>query len=125
MAKKEKSKFADLIEKIEQLNVLELNDLVKALEEKFGKVATLVAPETNASGVKLAEKSEYSVELTSSGSSAIQVIKVVKEATGLGLIEAKKMVDSVPVVIKEKVKKEEAEELKKKIESAGGSVNLK
>lgn len=106
------------------MSVLELNTLVKAIEEKWGVSATAVA----AAGPVAAageEKSEFKVELTSAGEAKIAVMKAVKEALGLGLKEAKDLVDGVPSVLKESAKKEEAEALKKAIEEAGGKVELK
>lgn len=117
-------KYKEIIETIEKFTVKELADFVKELEDKFGPV-TVAAGTAPESEEKKEEKSEYNIELTGSGPSAISVIKVVKEVAGLGLMEAKKMVDTVPVVIKEKVKKEEAEEIKKKLEEAGATVELK
>jgi len=125
------SKFKDLVKQIEELSVLELADLVKVLEEKFGVSATPIVsavPAANgaAAGDDAAEeKSEFNIELKSTGDQKISVIKVVKEITGLGLKEAKDMVDGAPKVVKEGVKKEEAEEIKKKLEEAGASVELK
>ena len=124
-------KFQSLVEQIEKLSVLDLSELVKVLEDKFGvsaaaPMAMAMAPVAGGeAGAAVEEKSEFDVELTSAGDSKINVIKVVKEITGLGLAEAKGLVDSAPKVIKEGVKKEEAEEMKKKIEEAGGAVNLK
>jgi len=123
-------KFQDLVKKIEELSVLELSELVKVLEEKFGVSAQPVAvagaaPAGEAGGEAAQEKTEFDVELTSAGESKIAVIKAVKEVTGLGLKEAKDIVESAPKVIKEKAKKEEAEEMKKKLEAAGAVVNLK
>ncbi|MEZ4180269.1 MAG: 50S ribosomal protein L7/L12 [Candidatus Doudnabacteria bacterium] len=124
-------KFQKLVEQIESLSVLELSELVKVLEEKFGVSAA--APMMMAGGMPAAggdaggaeEKDEFDVELAGSGDNKIAVIKVVREITGLGLKEAKDMVDGAPQMIKEGASKEEAEEIKKKIEEAGGSVNLK
>ena len=123
-------KFADLVGQIEKLSVLELSELVKVLEEKFGVSA--VAPMMMAGGPAVGagtataeEKDEFNVELTSAGESKINVIKVVREVTGLGLKEAKDMVDGAPQVVKENAPKAEAEELKKKLEEAGGTVTLK
>ena len=124
-------KFKSLVETIEQLSVLDLAELVKVLEKKFGvsaaaPVAMAAMPGAAAGGDAAAEeKSEFDIELTSAGENKIAVIKVVKEITGLGLKEAKDMVDAAPKVLKEAVKKEEAEEMKKKLEEAGGGVNLK
>lgn len=116
------------------MSVLELSELVKALEERFGvSAAMMTAPAAagaagQAAGEEVAaveEKDSFSVVLKESGQAKIQVIKVVREVTGKGLKEAKDLVDAAPVVVKEGVKKEEAEELKKKLEEAGGVVELK
>lgn len=122
------AKFADLVGSIEKLSVLELSELVKVLEEKFGVSAA--APQVLAGGpaagaAAAEEKDEFNVELTSAGESKINVIKVVREVTGLGLKEAKDMVDGAPQVVKENAPKAEAEELKKKLEEAGATVTLK
>lgn len=123
------AKFKSLVEEIEKMSVLDLAELVKVLEEKFGvsaaapMMAMAVAPGAAESAVE--EKTEFTVELTGAGENKISVIKVVKELTGLGLKEAKDLVDGAPKAIKEGVKKEEAEEMKKKIEEAGGQVTLK
>ncbi len=119
------AQFKDLVSKIETMSVIELNELVKVLEKKFGvsAVAASAAPAAAAAGEE--EKSEYTVELTSAGENKIAVIKAVKEVSGLGLKEAKDLVDGAPGVIKEAVKKEDAEAMKKKIEEAGGKVTLK
>lgn len=122
------AKFKDLVKQIEELSVLELADLVKVLEEKFGVSAMPIAsaaPVASEVDGGAEEKSEFNIELTSAGEQKIAVIKVVKEITGLGLKEAKDIVDGVPKVIKEGVKKEEAEEIKKKLEQAGAGVELK
>jgi len=124
-------KFQALVADIEKMSVLDLAELVKILEEKFGVSATAPAmmmgmmPGAGTGEVVVEEKSEFNVELTGAGENKIAVIKVVKEITGLGLKEAKDMVDGAPKVLKEGAKKEEAEEIKKKIEEAGGSVALK
>jgi len=120
------AKFKDLVKTIEGMSVLELNELVKVLEEKFGvsAVAVAAAPAGGAAG-GAEEKSEFTIELSAAGDNKIAVIKVVKEVAGLGLKEAKDLVDGAPGVVKEHVKKEEAEEIKKKIEEAGGKVTLK
>ena len=128
--KKIPSKFKDLVKQIEELSVMDLADLVKVLEDKFGvsamPIASAAAPVAGeAGGAAVEEKSEFNVELTGAGDQKISVIKVVKEVTGLGLKEAKDMVDGAPKVVKEKVKKEEAEEIKKKLEEVGASVELK
>src|SRR5690606_26269624 len=116
------AEFKDIIEKIEKMSVLELHQLVKVFEKKFGVSAQAVAA---AAGPAAAaeEKDEFTVELASVGDQKIQVIKAVKEALGLGLKEAKDLVDGAPAVLKEEVKKEDAEAMKKLIEDAGGQVN--
>lgn len=122
-------KFKSLVESIEKLSALELSELVKVLESKFGVSAAapmMAAPA--AAGAPIAaseEKTDFTVELSEAGSSKIAVIKVVREITGKGLKEAKDLVDGAPKVIKENVPKAEAEELKKKLEEAGGKVTLK
>jgi|SRR3989338_5136530 len=121
-------KFKELIAQIEKLSVVELNELVKALEEKFGVSAAAMAagaPAQGGSSADAEEKDSFNVELKSGGAQKIQVIKVLKEALGLGLKEAKDLVDGAPVVLKEGLKKAEAEDLKQKIEAAGGQVELK
>lgn len=121
-------KFASLVKEIEQMSVLDLSELVKVLEEKFGVSASAPMAAMMVAGGEAApveEKTEFNVELTSAGAQKIAVIKVVREVTGLGLKEAKDMVDAAPKVIKEGAKKEEAEEIKKKIETAGGTAELK
>jgi large subunit ribosomal protein L7/L12 len=126
-------KFDELIKSIEGMTVLELSELVKALEDKFGVQAAMPAmvaatPAAGASaGASAAteEKSTFTVVLTNTGSNKIAVIKEVRTMTNLGLKEAKDLVDSAPKPIKENVTKEEAEEMKKKIEAAGGKVELK
>lgn len=114
-----------IIADIKEATILELNDLVKAIEEEFG--VTAAAPVAVAAGPVAAaeEKSEFDVELTSAGDGKIKVIKVVREATGLGLKEAKELVDGAPSVIKEGVSKEDAEALKAQLEEVGASVTLK
>jgi large subunit ribosomal protein L7/L12 len=122
------AKFADIVKKIEEMSVLDLHELVKILEEKFGVSAAAVAvagPATAGAGEEAEVKDTFTVELTSAGEAKIAVMKVVKEALGLGLKEAKDLVDGAPSVLKDGVKKEEAEEIKKKIETAGGKVTLK
>lgn len=122
------AKFAELVGQIEKLSVLELSELVKVLEEKFGvsAAAPMMMGAMPAAGAAAAEeKDEFNVELTSAGESKINVIKVVREVTGLGLKEAKDMVDGAPQVVKENAPKAEAEELKKKLEEAGATVTLK
>lgn len=115
-----------IIEAIKGMSVLELNDLVKAIEEEFGVTAAApVAAAGAAGGDAAAEKTEFDVELTSAGDSKIKVVKAVKEATGLGLKEAKEIVDNAPKVVKEGLSKEDAEALKEKLEEVGASVELK
>lgn len=115
-----------IIDQVEKMTVLELNALVKAIEGKWGVSATAVAVAGPAAGGAAAEeKTDFTVELTDGGAQKIAVIKVVKEALGLGLKEAKDLVEGAPKVLKEGAKKEEAEELKKKVEEAGGKVTLK
>ena len=121
-------KFKALVAEIEKMSVLDLSELVKVLEEKFGvsaaaPVAVMAAAGAGAEAAE--EKSEYTVELTSAGDNKIGVIKAVREVTELGLKEAKDLVDGAPKVIKESVKKADAETMKKKIEAAGGRVTLK
>ncbi len=121
-------KFKALIEQVESMSVLELHELVKVLEKKFGVSAAAVAvaaPGAAVAGVEEEAKSAFTVELTDAGAQKIAVIKVVKEVLGLGLKEAKDMVDGVPSALKENVPKEEAEAIKAKIEEAGGKVELK
>src|SRR3989344_2641616 len=109
-----------IIESVERMTVLELNVLVKAIEEKWGVSAAAVAvADPSAGGAAAEEKTEFNVELTSAGEQRIAVIKVVKEALGLGLKEAKDLVEGAPAMLKQDMKKAEAEELKKKVETAG------
>ena len=120
------AKFDNIVAEVEKLTAVELSDLVKTLEEKFGVSAA--APMMMAAGPAAAaaeEKTEFTVELTDAGANKINVIKVVREVTGKGLKEAKDMVDAAPKPIKENISKAEAEELKKKLEEAGGKVILK
>ena len=122
------SKFDSFLTELESASVLELNDLVKAIEEKFGVSAAAVAAAPAAGGAAeggAEAKDAFTVELTASGEQKIAVMKVVKEALGLGLKEAKDLVDGAPSVLKDGMKKAEAEDLKKKIEEAGGQVTLK
>lgn len=119
------AKFKDLVEQVENMSVLELNELVKLLEKKFGVSAAAVAVAGPAAGGAAEEQSEFTVELVSDGGAKIPTMKAVKEILGLGLKEAKELVEGVPSIIKEGVKKEEAEEIKAKIEEAGGKVELK
>ncbi|MDU7649571.1 MAG: 50S ribosomal protein L7/L12 [Anaerococcus vaginalis] len=122
-------KVTNLLEEIKELTVLELSELVKALEEEFDVTAqaTVAAAPVAAAGAAeagAAEKSEFDVVLKSAGASKINVIKVVKEVTGLGLKDAKALVDGAPKAVKEGVAKDEAEELKSKLEEAGAEVEL-
>ena len=117
-------KFNDIISKVEAMSVLELSELVKALEVKFGVSAAAMAVAGPAAGAA-EEKTSWDVMLTAAGEQKINVIKVVKEATGLGLKEAKELVDGAPKEVKKGMKKDEAEELKKKLEAAGAAVELK
>ncbi|SEO76741.1 large subunit ribosomal protein L7/L12 [Amphibacillus marinus] len=115
-----------IIEAIKEMSVLELNDLVKAIEEEFGVTAAApVAAAGAAGGEAAAEQTEFDVVLESAGASKIKVVKAVREITGLGLKDAKDLVDNAPGAIKEGVTKEEAEEMKAKLEEAGASVELK
>lgn len=118
---------AEFIEAIKELSVLELNDLVKACEEEFGVSAAAGVVVAAAGGAAEAaeEKDEFDVELTEVGPNKVKVIKVVREATGLGLKEAKEVVDGAPKVVKAAVSKDEAEELKTKLEAEGAKVTLK
>ena len=118
---------AEFIEAIKELSVLELNDLVKACEEEFGVSAAAGVVVAAAAGDAAAaeEKDEFDVELTEVGPNKVKVIKVVREATGLGLKEAKEVVDGAPNVLKEGASKAEAEELKTKLEAEGAKVTLK
>jgi len=119
----------EIMEAIEGMTVLELSELVKAMEEKFGVSAAapvaVAAAGGAAAGAAAEEKTEFSVQLTAIGDKKINVIKAVREATGLGLKEAKALVDGAPAAVKENVPKAEAEELKKKLEEAGATVELK
>ena len=120
------AKFKDIVESIEKMSVLDLNELVKLFEKKFGVSAAAVSVAGPAAAVEAGEeKTAFNVELTDGGAQKIAVIKVVKELLGLGLKEAKDMVDGAPIMMKEGMKKEEAEALKKKIEEAGGKITLK
>ena len=117
----------EFIEAIKELSVLELNDLVKACEEEFGvsAAAGVVVAAAAEGGAAAEEKDEFDVELVSAGASKVKVIKVVREVTGLGLKEAKALVDEAPKVIKEAASKAEAEDIKAKLEAEGAEVNLK
>ncbi len=122
------AKFAKIVEEIEKMSVLDLHELVKVFEDRFGVSASAVAVAGPASadvGAGAEEKSTFTVELTDGGAQKIAVIKVVKEVLALGLKDAKDKVDGAPVVLAEGMKKEDAENLKKAIEEAGGKVALK
>ena len=117
----------EIIEVIKGLSVLELNDLVKACEEEFGvsAAAGVVVAAAGAGAAAAEEKTEFDVELTEAGANKVKVIKVVREITGLGLKEAKEVVDGAPKVVKEGASKEEANEIKEKLEAEGAKVTLK
>ena len=116
----------EMIDAIKEMTVLELNDLVKACEEEFGvSAAAGVVVAAAGPAAEVEEKTEFNVELTEIGAEKVKVIKVVREITGLGLKEAKDLVDGAPKMVKEGVSKDEAEELKKKIEEVGAKVTLK
>lgn len=119
------AKFKSIVEEIEKMSVLDLNELVKVFESKFGVSATAVAAAPAAGASAEEVKDTMNVELTDGGATKIAVIKVVKEVLGLGLKEAKDLVDAAPAMLKTDMKKEEAEDLKKKIEEAGGKVTFK
>ena len=120
-------KFKSVVESIEKMSVLDLHELVKHLEEKFGVSAAAVAVAAPAGGAEggAEEKLTMSVELTDGGATKIAIIKIVKEVLGIGLKEAKDLVDAAPSILKDGMKKEDAEALKKQIEGAGGKVTLK
>jgi len=119
------AKIDELLETIDTLTVVELAELVKGIEEKYGVSAQAVAaPVAGAAAGAAEEKSEFNVILKEAGANKIQVIKVVRDATGLGLKEAKDLVDGAPKAVKENVKKEEAEELKAKFEEVGATIEL-
>ena len=122
-------KFKALVEQVEKMSVLDLSELVKVLEEKFGVSAAapammMAGPMAAAAAPAAEEKTEFGIELTESGANKIAVIKVVKEITGLGLGEAKAIVDGAPAPVKEKVSKDDAENAKKLLEEAGATVEL-
>lgn len=120
------AKFKKLVEEVENMTVLELNELVKVLEKKFGVSAQAVAAPAAAGGAAAAEeKTEFDVELTSFGEQKIAVIKAVKEVLGLGLAEAKTLVESAPAMLKQGMAKDAANDFKKKLEEAGAKVALK
>ena len=119
-------KITALIEEVKNLTVLELSELVHALEEEFGvSAAAMAAPAAGAAAAVVEEKTEFDVVLAEVGAEKIKVIKVVREITGLGLAEAKAAVEAAPKALKEGVSKDEAEELKKKLEEVGAKVELK
>ncbi|MEP7162379.1 MAG: 50S ribosomal protein L7/L12 [Candidatus Moraniibacteriota bacterium] len=123
-------KFEGIVSEIEKMSVLDLSELVKVLEEKFGVSAAApmmmgAMPAAGAAAEAVEEKTEFDIELTAAGQQKINAIKAVREVTGLGLKEAKDMVDAAPKVIKEKVAKADAEVMKKKLEEAGATVTLK
>ena len=120
-----KLSIQEIMEAIKELTILELNDLVTACEEEFGVSAAAGVMVAAAPGAAAEEKTEFDVELTDAGSEKIKVIKVVREITGLGLKEAKEVVDGAPKVVKEGASKEEAEEIQKKLEAEGAKVTLK
>ena len=120
------AKFQSIVDSIEKMSVLDLNELVKLLEKKFGVSAAAVAVAAPTAGAAATEeRTTMNVHLASAGEQKIAVIKVVKEALALGLKEAKDLVDAAPALLKDAMKKEDAEALKKKIEEAGGKVELK
>jgi large subunit ribosomal protein L7/L12 len=119
------AKFAAIVKQIEEMSVLDLNELVKLFEVKFGVSAAATAVAGPAAGPAAEEKTDFTVILTSDGGAKIPVMKEIKDALGLGLKEAKDLVDNLPATLKEGMKKEDAENLKKKIEAAGGKVELK
>lgn len=115
----------NIIAEIKEATIIELNDLVKAIEEEFGVTAAAPVAVAAAGGAAAEEKTSFDVELASAGSSKIKVIKVVREATGLGLKEAKELVDGAPKMLKEGLSKEDAEALKAALEEVGASVEIK
>ncbi len=122
------SKVSEIMEAVKELKVLELAELVKALEEEFGVSATPVAvagPAAGAAAPAAEEKTEFTVVLAGAGANKIATIKVIREITGLGLKEAKELVDGAPKPVKENISKDEAEEIKKKLEEAGAPVEVK
>ena len=114
-----------ILDAVAELKVIELVDLIKAFEERFNVSAAAVAVAAGPAAPAVEEQTEFNVELTSFGANKVAVIKAVREATGLGLKEAKDLVEGAPAVLKEGVSKEEGEELKKKLEEAGATVTLK
>lgn len=123
-------KFQDIVKSIEEMSVLDLSELVKVLEDKFGvsaaaPMAMMAAPAAGGAAAPAEEKTSFTVELTEAGAQKIAVIKAVREVAGLGLKDAKDLVDKAPAAVKENVPKADAEEMKKKIEAAGAKVTLK
>jgi large subunit ribosomal protein L7/L12 len=118
-------KYKEILEAIEKMTVLELSELVKVFEEKFGVSAAAMASAGPAAGAAAEEKTSWDVVLKAGGEQKINVIKIIKEVTGLGLKESKDMVEGAPKEVKKGMKKEEADELKKKLEDAGATVELK
>ncbi len=118
-------KIMNFVEEIKTLSVLELSELVDAIQEEFGVTAAIAAPAAGAAGAAAEEKTEFDVVLASFGDAKMGVIKAVKEITGLGLKEAKELVEAAPKAIKEGVSKADAEEIKTKLEAAGATVELK
>ncbi len=114
-----------ILEAIKGMSVLELNDLVKAIEEEFGVTAAAPVAAAGAAAAEVAEQTEFTVTLTSAGAGKINVIKVIREITGLGLKEAKAMVDGAPATVKEGISKDDADAIKAKLEEAGASVEVK
>jgi large subunit ribosomal protein L7/L12 len=120
------AKFKDIVDSVEKMSVLELHELVKALEAHWGVSAAAVAVAgPAAAGEAAEEKTSFNVQLTDAGATKVQVIKAVKDALGLGLKEAKDLVDAAPTMLKEDMKKEDADKLKAAVEAAGGKVELK
>ena len=115
----------NIVEELKGATILELNDLVKAIEEEFGVSAAAPVAVAAAGGAAAEEQTEFTVELTSAGDQKVKVIKAVREATGLGLKEAKGLVDSAPAAVKENISKEDAEALKATLEEVGASVTVK
>lgn len=120
-------KFQDIVKKIDALTVVELSELIKVLEDKFGVSATMMAgvPASAEASAGKEEKTAFDVILSSAGDQKIQVIKVIREVTGLGLKESKDLADSAPKPVKQGIKKEEADDLKKKLEAAGATAEIK
>jgi large subunit ribosomal protein L7/L12 len=119
------AKFKDIVEKVEKMSVLELHELVKALEAHWGVSAAAVAVAAPGAGAAAEEKTSFAAHLTDTGAQKVAVIKAVKDALGLGLKEAKDLVDAAPALLKADLKKEDADKLKAAVEAAGGKVELK